>query len=60
MDDETRERILGVTCLACFAKPGDPCHTPTSHGRRNVDWFHLDREVSAGVLWSDTGEGGVS
>lgn len=41
-----RERlaILRRSCLACGAKPMEPCTVPTSTGRREVKWFHLIRE----------------
>lgn len=31
-------------CPACYARPGEPCTTPTDTGRRNVGWFHYARE----------------
>jgi hypothetical protein len=32
------------TCPVCQSKPMAPCTVPTSNGRKEVKWFHLDRE----------------
>lgn len=41
------------SCPACFARPGEPCHTPTGSGRRDVKWFHLSREAANRCICAD-------
>lgn len=44
--EETKVKLSPILrlCTSCQAKPGFPCTQPTSAGRINVRWFHLDRE----------------
>lgn len=39
-----RLEVLKRSCPACHAKPMEPCTVPTGNGRREVKWFHLQRE----------------
>jgi hypothetical protein len=39
-----RIRILRRSCPVCGAQSMMPCTVPTDTGRREVRWFHLDRE----------------